>query len=374
MSRVIFLKCRVAVVILALFIAPSVHAGSCVGIGKSVLGVLAGYESLSSIENVKVAEAVQKLPIDERAWARQAKVRWNSLLAQVAEADTPIKREHATQALAAFEHELAVVGKARIDAAVGSIAHDENAVVFAFPEEPTAYKLLAMSWEPTTPKNIHIKGKTAAQGIAKGFVPVDQSLSKAATSPESLAKYQKEVDLCLTRHEATAVPLKQANLNAVIRDGKPIWVSEVRPTDHVVKILADSRGRPFVSDLDLLAIATRTTGPDPLVRDPLVVHEYGDVTEVDHQIIRKINRKFQTLDGTDTQNHEQKRSLVQHGAANRFTASPKLGESNFPMTVYFPDGRIEQVADEAELKIMLAAVRADGYVVSENPRWGWSGN
>ncbi|MBI3557934.1 MAG: hypothetical protein HY074_16855 [Deltaproteobacteria bacterium] len=369
--RVYFNGFLAALIVLGLGFLPSARANICRDQAERLLVSAGGSEAARKIENGALAEAVRKLPSDEKAWARQAKIIWSELIENMERAGNAEERRQATVALSVFEHELAVVGKARIDAAVGSIASEENATIIAFPEEPTAYMLLAMSWAPTNPKTIHIKGKTAAQGIAKGFVPVDQSLSKAASSPESLKRYQDEVDQCLSRHEAIAVPLTRAHQFAVIREGAPAWVAEVKAGDQIINILADTSGRPFVSDLDLLAIATRTTGPDPLERDPRVVHEYGDITMVDHQVIRKINKRFQSLDGIDTKKHERERSLVQHGAANRFTGSPKLSAGNFPMTVYRPDGRIEQVENEEALKSLLAELRQHGFVVSTNPRWGW---
>lgn len=358
-SRII----RASALAVSLWLAQGAWAGQC-KVLETALEAASGRDAVSGIANHSVAEALRKLPPDERAWARQAQATWEALV-EGGSADA--------ESLARFEHELAVVGKARIDAAVGAVARDDNVVVIAFPEEPTAYQLLAMSWQPTTPKSIHVKGKTASQGIAQGFVPVDQSLSKAAISPESVTRYQQLVDQCLQNHEATAIALRRANQTAVIRAGKPIWVRELMPGDQVVQILADSWGRPFVSDLDLLAIATRAPEPAPLARARQLVRAYGDITEPEHRIVREINRKFQELDGVDPKNHEHRRSLVQHGAANRFEGSPPLSSANFPMTVYRPDGAIDQARSEAELRALLAQLRSEGYVVPDNPGWGWSG-
>jgi hypothetical protein len=343
--------------------------------GESIGCSLALHEELLRLSTryyKNVSDALNELPKDPKAWTNAMKNRWKILESRLEAALTREEGEIIEREITELEREIARVGKARIDAAAALAAREQDVVVITYPQEPKAYLQLGKSWESNLPKPMAVKAKTADSGLARGFVPADQALSKAVREPGGVEKYNSIVKEILEEQHAIAVPLMKHGRTAVIREGRELWVWRALPTDKVIKVLADLEGRYFVSDLDVVAVGSKKIAPViKFIHRISIEQSFGAIREEDLVNMKKINAKFHRLDGYNSENHPQVRNIIQHGSGNLYFHGPKLNSWNFPMTAYLPDGRIEEIAEEQQLKNLFQQYKELGYGLIPNPAWGW---
>ncbi|RTZ14356.1 hypothetical protein EJ063_17040 [Vibrio aquaticus] len=105
---------------------------------------------------------------------------------------------------------------------LGNIANEKDIAIGVRPVDPLAESLIE-SGEFVT-KNFEVKAKTSDWGPMMGFIPVDQSFSKASirTSPERVSKFSKYSQDVIDRGLVSSVPLKisSARIDELVGAGK----------------------------------------------------------------------------------------------------------------------------------------------------------
>jgi hypothetical protein len=212
---------------------------------------------------------------------------------------------------------------------------------------------------------MNVKGKSADWGPQRGFIPVDQSMSKIG-NPNSkksvqenladLEKFQAKVDECLAPGSpcgAFKVPLEQPDGTKVMivpgPDGKEMpallgkdGVYRHYETGAALSLGSGARPRPLevlaaphpetgklvplTADYDFLAIG-RKQGAQRPVFDPVK----GFVSEVDSKTLDRVNDAVATQGGYEGGN------IAHHGAEAWYPDSPGAMSVDDVVTVFDPD-------------------------------------
>lgn len=224
--------------------------------------------------------------------------------------------------------------------AISQVAQDRNEVILMQNVNGAATAKLAAG--EAVPKPMSIKAKTARSGPAEGYVPVDQKLSKAAEKgPKEVAKYQKEVEKALS--DTPPPPAAK--------------IVTIQTKDGPVEVLADPlTNKPFTSDYDLLMIGGE--GPrGPVMKEGnlgrITTKEMGTVSDINNAVGYEVN-------GEPTE-------VVMHGPANNARGAVK---PEYPVTAFGPDGSIESIENDAQLKGYVNKMNAQGYKLEMDPAWG----
>jgi toxin LF subunit len=212
--------------------------------------------------------------------------------------------------------------------AISKVAEERNEVLLFQEVNPNAAERIS---EGCSPKPMRIKGKSAETGPARGYIPRNQALSKAADhGPEEVAKYQKAVDEAIERGHAKIVTLE---------DG--------------TQVLADPyTGMPYTSDYDML-----TVGREGETSLPFATEDQGVMVAEDEGTMNAVNDAVDNPGG----------DVVQHATAG---TSPVPQPVNYPITAFTPDGGIQLIENPEQLQNFVTDMQSQGYNFNLDPSWG----
>lgn len=217
--------------------------------------------------------------------------------------------------------------------------------------------------ETSDTKNMHVKGKSADDGPAEGFIPIDQSLSRKVREPNDalmkkyqtkeavLAHFNDEVAGCMSGDPPLCVPVK---------------VPSKTPPPDFVEVLGyrpkpGQEARPITADYDLLAVGVKGD-IEPVRSDP----EMGNISEGGEERLKELNAKLGRTDSP----------VFHHGAANEAPFDPGI---NYPVTSFEPSGNIVSIPKgpkggdpDEELKKYFDKITDEGFNVKPHPDWNWT--
>lgn len=248
-------------------------------------------------------------------------------------------------------------------------------------------------------KSMFVKGKSASEGIAKGFIPTNQRFSKL-TNAQEIETFQRKVNnslvdttenvngvqkftpqtsktrqLILKRGEETFEGVEIPKLNsqesiAVYKRSDGVLVDEhLNPLSEDVittldktnekpfEVLTDMQGNYLTADIDLLAVGSKKK--NTILQND---HLMGNINSNEMATVADINHA--TKNPNDVE-----QILVHHGSENNFMS--KSSRPDFPTTAYMPDGKIAVIQNERELKDFFHAQKLKGYDLQPNPYWEW---
>ncbi|MHA0902046.1 anthrax toxin-like adenylyl cyclase domain-containing protein [Enterobacter ludwigii] len=281
------------------------------------------------------------------------------------------------------------------------LATAEKIVIGIRPVESVATRLIEQGY-PT--KGINIKAKSATWGPQAGFICVNQALSKVANNPDQVAMYNREVERCLSREDAVAVPLvvSDAHLNTLLkkklidgfqRCGNIRTLSCKTPHQHSyefqlvsvevrgtrsphwrvllegksVEVLGDkTTNKPFTADYDLLLLAPHFElySSCDMPREEGASRECGNImTSRMCDLIPKMNKLLSP---------KKEYILIQHGADCH---NPRSDFSaNFPAVFVMPFSiepfrEICIIDNPEDFALFIQKVKDSGFVVPINRRW-----
>lgn len=266
---------------------------------------------------------------------------------------------------------------------------------------PTSEALLQRLDEGAYTKGMNVKGKSASEGIAKGYVPKNQRFSKLSDA-EEVAKFQKKVDESLSQEkvlvdgaeytitpqrvsskqlmvkkdnmllEAVELPAKEAGGNSVAvyktPEGKILDENFQALSEEVLKqydmqnaktfeVLTDMDGNYLTADIDLLAVGSKKRATI-MQNDELM----GNINSHEMATVDEMNKALKSEKYPD-------RKLVHHGGENSFINAEST--LDFPLSAYSPDGKVAVIKSEKELKRYFHTQKLRGYDLQPNPAWGW---
>jgi hypothetical protein len=279
------------------------------------VGEVKGAEAASDL--AKVGNVVDKAkvlcPMEEAAMAER-----------LAAAEKAVALAKAAKRAQAIEDSGMVAEHAE---AISKVAQERKEVIIFQNTNKEARARLA---EGAAPKPVTMHGKSAKTGPAKGYVPRDQSLSKAA--PEKVKGLQEEVEAALHSKPPKA---------------------KIYTLPDGTEVLADPvTGKPYTSDYDLLAI-----GREGETGLPFATENQGVIAPEDEGTMNDINDAVDHPGG----------DVVQHGAAGN---APVTQDINYPVTAMDPNGDIVNIEGPQQLQDYLSAKQAEGYNFNLDPAWG----
>jgi hypothetical protein len=298
------------------------------------------YETLRAAEEGQVA--LRSLPADfrERAVAESRRV-----LAQNLEA---VQRGRAGAVQASN------MVAAHLDA-IEEVARQRREILIFRHVNPDATRLIEQHY---LTKGMNVKGKSADWGPQRGFIPVDQSLSKlgnpAHAKLDEVVKFQQKIEECLREKCAFKVDLKRPDGSrvmvvpdpasgvptpVVLKDGAYLHpdtgtplnltqaqLSQVKPLEVLAGYDPNGVLVPLTADYDFLAVGRKSD-----VRSPGFDAEKGFVSGVDPETIAAVNRGVQQRAGFQGGN------VAHHGAEAWFPDSPGALKQDPLVTVVDPD-------------------------------------
>jgi hypothetical protein len=210
--------------------------------------------------------------------------------------------------------------------AISKVAQERQEVIIFQNTNKEARARLA---EGAAPKPVTLHAKSAKTGPAKGYIPRNQALSKAA---------RDKVD----------------GFNLEVEDAIFKGKVEVHTLPDGTEVLADPvTGKPYTSDYDLLAI-----GREGETGLPFATENQGVIAPEDEGTMNDINDAVDHPGG----------DVVQHGAAGN---APVTQDINYPVTAMDPNGDIVNIEGPQQLQDYLSAKQAEGYNFNLDPAWGF---
>jgi hypothetical protein len=243
---------------------------------------------------------------------------------RLAEAERAVTLARAAKRAQAIEDSGMVAEHAE---ALSKVAQERKEVIIFQNTNKEARARLA---EGAAPKPVTMHGKSAKTGPAKGYVPHDQSLSKAAR--EKVDGLQKEVEAALHSKPPTA---------------------KIYTLPDGTEVLADPvTGKPFTSDYDML-----TVGRKGKTSAAEATEGKGVISPEDKGTMNDCNDAVDHPGG----------DVIQHGPAG---TSPVQQDINYPLTAMDPNGDIVNIENQQQLEDYLDAKQAEGYNFQLDSRWG----
>ncbi|HBY62728.1 MAG TPA: hypothetical protein DEH78_23135 [Solibacterales bacterium] len=207
-------------------------------------------------------------------------------------------------------------------------------------------------------KGMNVKGKSADWGPQRGFIPVDQNLSKLGNPGhaklDEVMRFQQKVEECLRTGCAFKVELKRPDGSLVkvvpdpatgsptpvlFRDGvylhpetgaplalTPAQLAGAKPLEVLAAQDKDGVLRPLTADYDFLAMGRKTD-----VQSPDFDPEKGFVGTIDPASIDAVNRGVRERAGFQGGN------IAHHGAEAWYPDSPGALKQDPVSTVVDPD-------------------------------------
>ncbi len=285
-----------------------------------------------------------------------------------------------------------------------NVAEQENTIVAVRPVELICRTLIEEGYES---KGLNIKGKSSNWGPMAGFIPVDQSFSKLADSPEKIAASNAKNHDAL--HVTKSASQEQLHLSSLrINELKKLGIlkeeKQIAPVEGYKKaesFQARSKGGvtktfeahqrsdgqwdifsgadtareklmviPKTADFDLLFSFSSKESLDLATTDKKRAFDskLGVLSDRTRTVIDSLNTEFNRGEG---------KNMVHHGAD---TENPVTDmDANLPCTVFFPTdirrslGIYQEspvlIKTEDELTKLFRAMRSAGFDVQANPLW-----